>query len=69
MTQEDVELGNTGEKHDYVLNTNSGKFHLPDCENAASISEKNRLEITQTLKAMLDAGYSPCGRCHPEELG
>lgn len=67
--QSEVEEGISGEKHDYILNTNSGKFHLPDYENAASISEKNRLEITQTLQAMLDAGYSPCGNCHPENQG
>lgn len=66
--QEVIESGDTGEQHDFVLNTSSGKFHVPDCEYAESMSESNRLEITQTVKAMFDAGYSACGRCHPDEL-
>lgn len=57
----------TAEPRVYVLNANSGKFHLPNCKYAESISEENRLELVQTLDAMLSAGYSPCGSCHPDE--
>ena len=49
----------------YILNTGTGKFHRADCENAASISEKNR-EITQeTREQLLERGYTPCGVCRP----
>lgn len=50
----------------YILNTNTGKFHLPSCGHAASIKEENRLEITgQTRDQMIQHGYSACGICKP----
>ncbi len=50
----------------YILNTNTGKFHLPACGSAASIKEENRLEIKgQTRDQMIGHGYSPCGNCKP----
>lgn len=51
----------------FILNTRTGKFHRPDCRYASDISEGNRLEMEQSLGAMLQAGYSPCGSCHPDE--
>ena len=50
------------EQH-YVLNTNSKKFHLPDCSGAASMSPANRQDYTGTRQSLLDQGYSPCGTC------
>lgn len=52
------------EQH-YVLNTNSKKFHLPDCSGAASMSPANRQDYTGTRQSLLDQGYSPCGTCKP----
>ncbi len=49
----------------YILNTNTMKFHLPDCSGAADISEKNREDYTGSRAALLEQGYSPCGICHP----
>ena len=51
----------------FVLNTKTGKFHRSDCQYAESMSGSNRLELEQSLGAMLQAGYSPCGSCHPDE--
>lgn len=56
-----------GPAMDFVLNTNSGKFHLPDCRYVAAISEDNRLELHESLSKMLQAGYGPCGSCHPDQ--
>lgn len=53
----------------FVLNTKTGKFHLPDCESVAGMSQDNRLDMNVTLSAMLKAGYSPCGSCHPDQAG
>lgn len=50
---------------EYVLNTSSKKFHLPDCSGAASISEANRQEYTGSRQDLIDQGYSPCGICKP----
>ena len=49
----------------YVLNTNSMKFHSPDCSSAADISPENRQEYTGTREDLVAQGYSPCGRCKP----
>ena len=49
----------------YILNTNTNKFHLPDCSGVRDIKEKNREEYTGTREEILKQGYEPCGRCHP----
>ena len=50
---------------EYVLNTSSKKFHLPDCSGAASISEANRQTYTGSRQDLIDQGYSSCGICKP----
>ena len=50
---------------DYVLNTNSKKFHFPDCKSAGKISAGNRKEYTGTREDLISDGYSPCGNCKP----
>lgn len=49
----------------YVLNTNSMKFHYPDCSGAKTMSEKNKVEITCTRDELIEQGYEPCGTCKP----
>lgn len=49
----------------YILNTNTRKFHLPDCGSAAQIQEQNRQEWTGSRQELIDQGYSPCGQCRP----
>ena len=49
----------------YVLNTNTMKFHLPDCASAAQISPGNRRTSSESREELLDQGYSPCGACKP----
>ena len=55
----------TAEDASYVLNTNSMKFHDPDCESASKISEKNREYFNGTREEALALGYEPCGICKP----
>ena len=50
---------------DYVLNTSSKKFHLPDCPSVGSMSEKNRQEYHGTREELIAQGYEPCGSCNP----
>lgn len=59
------EIGLGSEKNPYVLNKSSKKFHDPQCTSAASISEKNREEITCTREELIYRGYEPCGVCKP----
>lgn len=55
----------TPEDVTYILNTNTKKFHLPDCESAAQIKDKNRQEYTGTREELIEEGYSPCKICNP----
>ncbi len=49
----------------YILNTNSMKFHRPGCRAAARISSKNRATSTDSRSTLISEGYSPCGICNP----
>ena len=49
----------------YILNTNSKKFHYPDCSSVDSMSEKNKEEYTGPRQDLIDQGYDPCKRCNP----
>lgn len=48
---------------DYILNTNTKKFHLPSCSSVDQMSESNKKEYTGTADELIEQGYSPCGRC------
>lgn len=50
---------------DYVLNTNSHKFHKPSCKSAQNIKEENRQEFTGSRDDLLAQGYEPCKNCDP----
>lgn len=52
-------------EHDYVLNTNTMKFHYPDCKSVKDIKDKNREDYHGTKEKLIDRGFSPCGRCKP----
>lgn len=53
------------EGQDYVLNTNTRKFHYPSCSSADDIKEKNKSYFHGTRDELIAEGFSPCGRCHP----
>lgn len=50
---------------DYVLNTNTMKFHYPSCGSADDIKEGNKAYFHGTREELIAKGYDPCGRCHP----
>lgn len=50
----------------YVLNTNTMKYHTPDCPSVTDMKAQNRQEFTGTAAQLQEQGYEPCGRCHPE---
>lgn len=53
------------EKCDFILNTNSKKFHLPDCKSVTDIKEKNKREYVGEREKLIEDGYSPCKQCNP----
>jgi DNA-entry nuclease len=60
--------GNTTDhasSQNYILNTNTRKFHDPSCRSADEIKESNRQTYAGNRKDLIDQGYSPCGICQP----
>ena len=49
----------------YVLNTNTKKFHYPDCASVDEIKPKNRLDVSWDRDEVIAQGYVPCKRCNP----
>ena len=49
----------------YVLNTNSHKFHRPDCTGISDMKESARQNYKGTRENLIAQGYAPCGKCKP----
>lgn len=49
----------------YVLNTNTHKFHFPDCNSVKQMKDKNKQIEETTRDDLISRGYDPCGNCHP----
>lgn len=53
------------EEKDYVLNTSSKRIHLPDCQSAVTMKEKNRKEYHGSISQLVSDGYKRCANCNP----
>lgn len=63
-SQESTENRNFEDKvTDFVINTNSGKIHTPDCNSVKDMADQNKWEYTGTLRELKEKGYVPCARC------
>ena len=62
---EAINPSNGQKEADYVVNLNTGKFHLPSCPSARSIRQENRLEFFGTREELLALRFVPCGTCKP----
>ena len=50
---------------DYILNTNTKRFHWPDCKSVLDIYPQNMQPFTGTRDEVIAMGYTPCGNCKP----
>ena len=50
---------------DYICNTNTGKFHYPDCKSVRDMKEKNKKVHIGSREELIQQGFSPCGNCKP----
>lgn len=50
---------------EYILNSNTKKFHRIGCGSVQDISKDNKLKYSGTRQEVLDMGYEPCKRCLP----
>lgn len=60
-----VSTAATASEPNYILNTNTKKFHYPDCSSVDQMKEKNKEPFYGTRDEAIAQGYSPCGRCKP----
>lgn len=49
----------------YVLNTNTHKFHKGNCESVRDIAGINKEVYTGNREDLINMGYEPCKRCKP----
>ena len=49
----------------YVINTNTGKFHYSWCKSVGEMAEKNKWYYTGTRDSVINMGYVPCKNCNP----
>lgn len=54
-----------GEVCDYILNTNTKKFHYAGKSCAPKSDSKNYKEYSGTRDDLINEGYAPCGTCKP----
>lgn len=50
---------------DYILNTNTKKFHYPSCASVGQMKEKNKQAYSGTREDIIGMGYDPCQNCSP----
>lgn len=55
----------TGSGQYYILNTNTYKFHRPDCKSVSKMAEKNKEVSNASREDIISQGYSPCKNCNP----
>lgn len=53
------------EQTEFVINTNTGKFHKPDCKSVKKMKAKNKEKFSGSRDELIAEGYEPCGSCKP----
>ena len=64
QTEAGTENGQAAEET-YILNTNTMKFHDPDCASVGDMKASNTREYSGSREDVIQMGYDPCGRCRP----
>lgn len=60
------ESGNAAtETTEYILNTNSKKFHKPSCSSVSQMNEANKQVYTGSRDDLIAQGYEACKKCNP----
>lgn len=63
--EENAASAASSDAQDYVLNTNTKKFHYPSCSSVNQMKKKNRQDYHGTRDELISRGYDPCGKCNP----
>ncbi len=62
---DDVSGSTSAALQEYVLNTNTMKFHYPSCSSVEKMKDKNKQIVEATRDEVHSWGYDPCGICRP----
>ena len=57
--------GMQAELAEYIINTNTRKFHKPECNSVAKMKANNKKKFTDSREELIAEGYEPCGNCRP----
>lgn len=61
----EAENGNSDNSYNYILNTNTGIFHYPDCESVELMNDQNKQYSADTRDEIINQGYASCQNCNP----
>ena len=63
----DTELQSRGhvEQPVFILNINTRRFHLPDCQSVKDIKDKNRMDFFGARDELIGREFQPCKNCNP----
>lgn len=50
---------------EYILNTNTKKFHYPSCSSVKQMKASNKKEYTGSRDDLITQRYDPCKKCNP----
>ena len=59
----DYEINLMAEHKDYIVNKRSLKIHIAECHSVSRMSERNKLQINNSIENLLNDGYFICNRC------
>lgn len=59
----DYDINAMHEYNDYIVNKRTLKIHIKDCYSVSKMSERNKLQIHDTLVNLTNEGYCVCNRC------
>lgn len=53
------------EIQNYIINKNTKKYHLPECDSVRDTKPQNRKSFSGRKSELEELGYEACQRCHP----
>lgn len=54
-----------GKGEEFIVNTNTHKFHKPSCSSISDTKAKNKEAFRGNRSELVEQGYEPCQRCQP----
>ena len=63
-SQQEIESSPPAAQEEYLLNTNTKKFHRLDCVDIDKMKDSNKATASSREEAIAK-GYSPCKHCNP----